>query len=159
MRTRSLMILFLIAVLMVALAAMAVAADPFIGTWKLNLAKSQFAPGQAPKSQTNTNEALANGMFKLVLEGVEGDGKAFRYECTYKYDGKAYPTKGDPNSDTVAFRKTGPNTVEYVVKKGGKTTFSGRSIVSKDGKTQSSHDKQIDSSGKEITSMSFYDKQ
>ena len=28
--------------------------DPFVGTWKLNLAKSKFNPGPAPKSQTRT---------------------------------------------------------------------------------------------------------
>ncbi len=30
------------------------AADPLIGTWKLNLAKSKFSPGPAPKSVTAT---------------------------------------------------------------------------------------------------------
>jgi len=28
--------------------------NPFIGTWKLNVAKSKFEPGPAPKSQTRT---------------------------------------------------------------------------------------------------------
>jgi len=93
------------------------------------------------------------------LEGVGADGKAFRYEVTYRYDGKDYPTKGDPTADMVAFRKINANTVEYDVKKGGKIGYSGRSVVSKDGKTQTSHDKTIDSSGKEVASMSFYDKQ
>jgi hypothetical protein len=32
----------------------AFAADSATGTWKLNLAKSTFSPGPAPKSQTRT---------------------------------------------------------------------------------------------------------
>ena len=30
--------------------------DPFVGTWKLDLAKSQYDPGPRPKSQTRTWE-------------------------------------------------------------------------------------------------------
>ena len=28
--------------------------NPYIGTWKLNVAKSKYVGGQAPKSQTRT---------------------------------------------------------------------------------------------------------
>jgi len=40
-----------------ALTAVVIAADNNVGTWKLNLAKSTYSPGPAPKSQTLTIEA------------------------------------------------------------------------------------------------------
>ena len=39
--------------------------DPWLGTWKLNLAKSTYSPGPPPKSLTVTIEAAGQGM-KLV---------------------------------------------------------------------------------------------
>ena len=35
--------------------------DPFVGTWRLNVAKSKYSPGPAPKSQTATYEAAGKG--------------------------------------------------------------------------------------------------
>ena len=37
-----------------AVVAAAPAADPVIGTWQLNVAKSKFSPGPAPKSDART---------------------------------------------------------------------------------------------------------
>ncbi len=36
-------------------------ADPRVGTWQLNVAKSKFSPGPAPKSQTLKIEAAGKG--------------------------------------------------------------------------------------------------
>ena len=46
--------------MVMAFVATAVAADSNIGTWKLNVAKSKFSPGPAPKSQTLKIEAGAS---------------------------------------------------------------------------------------------------
>ena len=43
-------------------------ADPAIGTWKLNLAKSKYVPGPAPKSNTITITAAGAG-FHVVAKG------------------------------------------------------------------------------------------
>ena len=48
--------------------ALAQATDPVVGTWELNLAKSAFTPGPAPKSETRTYEASGSD-FKLMVEG------------------------------------------------------------------------------------------
>lgn len=49
------------------------APDPFAGTWKLDVAKSTYKPGPAPKSLTVTIEA-AGKAFKVAADGVAGDG-------------------------------------------------------------------------------------
>jgi hypothetical protein len=40
--------------LMLCALALVAADNPFVGTWKLNVAKSKFSPGPPPQSQTVT---------------------------------------------------------------------------------------------------------
>jgi hypothetical protein len=47
--------------------------NPRVGTWRLNLAKSNFAGMPAPKSETRTVEAQGNGE-KVTFDGVAADG-------------------------------------------------------------------------------------
>ena len=43
--------------------------SPQLGTWKINLEKSKFSPGPAPKTSTRTTEAVGQG-FKTTFEGI-----------------------------------------------------------------------------------------
>jgi len=43
----------------------ALAADAAVGTWKLNVAKSTFSPGPAPKSQTRSYVESAQGLGRV----------------------------------------------------------------------------------------------
>jgi hypothetical protein len=105
------------------------AADPFIGTWKMNPAKSRSS-GPLPRSITTIETDKS-----LVHDGVDANGKAFHGSWAKKLDGKDYPFVGDPDIDTISVRKTSPNTLEYVFKKAGKEVGRGQVVVSKDGKT------------------------
>jgi hypothetical protein len=64
------------------------APDAIVGTWTLNLSKSTFDPGPAPKSQTRTYAQSADGI-SLNVNGIAADGSAIKQESTFKYDGKA----------------------------------------------------------------------
>lgn len=46
------------------LVAYAQAADNFLGTWTLNVAKSKYDPGPPPKSQTTILDTVAGGATK-----------------------------------------------------------------------------------------------
>jgi hypothetical protein len=52
------------------------AADPFVGAWKLNLTKSKYSPGvdPSPKNQEITITAQENGI-KLVGDTVDSEGE------------------------------------------------------------------------------------
>jgi hypothetical protein len=154
MRTRSLAVMALVG----AFAASALAADPFIGTWKLNLAKSRFKPGPALRSETIKSEAQDNGQ-KTTFDGIDANGKAYHVQGAPKYDGKDYPITGDPDADTVALRKIDRNTCEWVTKKAGKEAARGRSIVSRDGKTMTDAQIGKDGKGREYTNILVYDRQ
>ena len=137
--------------------ALCFAADPNMGTWKLNEAKSKLPPG-ATKNNTVVFEAAGDNV-KITVDGVAGDGKPVHHEWTGKYDTKDYPVTGDPNQDTRSYKKTGDRTVEFDVKKDGKVTLTGRVVVAADGKSRTVTSTTTDSSGKKVTSTSVYDKQ
>src|SRR5579872_3503323 len=92
------------------------AADPAVGTWKLNTAKSKYTPGPVPKSAIVTYEETADGI-KRTGESVDADGKATSFTYTAKYDGKDYPVSGSDLYDTIAPKRINDHTVEATLKK------------------------------------------
>lgn len=138
-------------------ATLCFAADPNIGTWKLNEAKSKLVAG-TPKNTTVTYEA-AGDKVKVTVDGVDGQGKPTHNEWTGKYDGKDYPVTGDPNSDTRSVKKVGDRTLDLTVKKGGKVTLTGKIVVAADGKSRTLTVSGTDAAGKKVHSTSVYDKQ
>jgi hypothetical protein len=130
--------------------------DPHIGTWKLNEAKSKFA-GKA-RNQTVIYEA-AGDQTKVTVDGVDESGGAVHSEWTGKFDGKDYPVTGDANSDVRSYRKVNARTLALTGKKGGKTTLTGRIVISRDGKTRTVTTTATNAQGKKVTNVAFYDKQ
>ena len=106
--------------------------DPFVGTWKLNLAKSQYDPAPPPKSQTRTWESSG----KVSVEGVDAAGNPMKYGYTIKSDGKDYPkTRASLNgADTIATKRIAPKTVEATFERNSKQVETTRFAISKDGK-------------------------
>jgi hypothetical protein len=143
----------MILALVLTMAAAAMAADPFIGTWKLNVGKSNANP--APKSQT-MKIAPQDSVFKWAFDTVEADGKSTNGEWSGKYDGKDYSLTGNADYDTAATKKIDANTLDSALKKGGKVVGTGRELVSKDGKTLTLTSKLKNAQGQ---SISVYDKQ
>src|SRR5258708_23931513 len=87
------------------LATLLVAADPTVGTWKLNTAKSKYSPGPTPTSATITYEETADGI-KRTGENVLPDGTKTSFEYTAKYGGKDYPVTGAGTHELCALRRT-----------------------------------------------------
>jgi len=110
------------------------AADPFPGSWKLNLAKSTFAPGPAPRSLTMTWTAGDNGV-TVKSDGVGARGAAIRESYVAIYDGKEHSKPGPWNFDEVINRQNSENEREDIFKRGGKIVGAAKLVVSPDGKT------------------------
>jgi hypothetical protein len=127
-----------------------------MGTWKLNEAKSKFAPGAA-KNHTVVYEA-AGDQTKVIVDGTDGDGKAIHNEWTGKFDGKDYALVGDPTADTRAYRKQGARTLLMTVKKAGKVTINGRIVVTANGKSRTVTTTGTDAKGKRFKTIAVYDK-
>jgi hypothetical protein len=108
------------------------AADPFVGTWKLNVAKSKFN-GDAPKSRILKIEPSGNA-FKLTMENTDAKGKRTTRSYAANFDGKDYPDTSEPGRDTIAWKRIDPNTWEATAKKDGKVTGVSKRTLTPDGK-------------------------
>ena len=138
-------------------AALCLAADGFLGTWKLNEAKSKLAPG-TPKNSTVVYSTMSDNVM-VTIDGTDAAGKPTHTEWMGKYDGKDYPVTGDSTSDARSVKKIDDHTLAFTVKKGDKVLFTGSIALSADGKTRTVTTEGTDSSGKKITATAVYDKQ
>ena len=135
------------------------AAKPaFVGTWKLNVAKSKYSPGPTPKTQTAVIDSVDGGM-KVVSDRVEADGKTVHFEWTAKFDGKDYAVKGDPARDTVSVKKIDEYNLEITSKKAGKVTTMIKAIYAKDGKTRVETVTGTNAQGQAVNNVTAWDKQ
>jgi hypothetical protein len=154
MKTRTILVTLLLCFVG---ATVCLAADAFIGTWKLNEAKSKIAAGSL-KNTTVIYEASGDSV-KVTTDGTDGDGKPSHSEWTGKFDGKDYPVTGDPSTDTRSYKTVDDHTLTFANKKGDKVTISGRGVVSADGKTRTVTITGTDPKGTKFTSTAVYDKQ
>jgi len=162
MERRRLPGLFLLAAaLAISVPVAAQAQDAWIGTWKLNLAKSKYDPANlAPKSQTLKQDAVAGGGFKGTTDGVDAQGKPTHTEQATMFDGKASEIKGAPDANTTrVYKRIDNRTYEYVQRVGGKLTTTARTVVSADGKTRTITTTGKDAQGRTINNVAFYDRQ
>jgi hypothetical protein len=136
--------------------AVAQTTEPILGTWELNLAKSTFNPGPAPRSDTRTF-VMTGKDIKAITKGVDSTGQAYTEEWIVIYDGKDHPID-NPNADTVARRRIDPYTVELTQKKAGKIVITGSRIISKDGKTMTITEKGVDAQGRKVDTVEVFER-
>ena len=132
--------------------------DPRIGKWTLNVAKSKYDPGPAPKSQTLTVEQAGQGE-KVTAEFVEPDGTRRTQQYSANYDGKDNPLTGSSIADTVSLKRVDTQTTERTDKKGGKVVQTLRRVVSKDGKTMTVTIKGTNVKGQAVNNVVVFEKQ
>ena len=160
MRIRTLAVAFIAALVIALPSFVAAQGSPFAGTWKLNLAKSKYGAGAAPKSSTITTKVNADGSFTQTWDTVPATGGPVKYELTFKPDGKDYTYKGgNPTADSAAYKSVDPRSWDVTAKKGGKVVISTRTVLSADGKTRTATQTVTDAQGKTATNTLVYDKQ
>ncbi len=137
--------------------ALCFAADPQMGTWKLNEAKSKFTPG-ITKNTMVVYEAAGNEV-KVMVNGIDAKGKATHNQWTGKFDGKNYPVIGDPTSEAWSYKKIDDRTLELTVWNHGRVMATGRIMVSADGKSRTATISGTTPKGKVFKNVAVYDKQ
>jgi hypothetical protein len=133
-------------------------ANPHVGTWTLNVSKSSYSPGPAPKSQTLKIEAWGDDGLTYAADGVGGDDKPTHSEFQAKFDGKDYEFKGNPDADTLSYKKIDANTLEATLKRKGAAAITANVVVSADGKTRTVTQTGKDAKGKDVKIVSVYEK-
>jgi hypothetical protein len=106
--------------------------NPFVGTWKLNAAKSQAGTFPKWKAGLVKVEAEADGQ-KCVADYDYEQASSLHTEYTAQYDGKDYPAAGSSYFDTVSIKRLDANTLEFLWKKDGKETARWQWMMSGDG--------------------------
>ena len=146
-------ILFTLATLF-ASATVCLAQNPHMGTWKLNEAKSKFAPG-ATKNHTVVYETAGDSV-KVIVDGVDAAGTAVHHEWTGKFNRKFYPVTGDPAADSRSYGRINHHTMSLTGKKDGKVSVTGRITVTANGRTRTVT---TTATGSKVRNRAVYDKQ
>jgi hypothetical protein len=134
MRKRSIVIAAMILFVLAAATAALAADDPFAGTWKTNMAKSQVSTSPGAKSNIAKLQAIENGL-KIEQDIVEADGKASHREYSWILNGKDFPYP-DNSALTMNCTRTDAYTIICTVKtKNGIEVGRIEDVLSKDGKT------------------------
>ena len=140
-----------------ALAALAAQqADPFTGTWKLNVARSTMQPQTASKSELIHYRVIGDEE-QFVSEAVTMKGEAESIKYTARYDdGKGYPFTitidgkvTNPGALTMV-RKVDAWTRERFNVRDGKPVIASRRVLSKDGRTMTLTIIRVGPDGREV---------
>ena len=141
---------------MVAAVAVSASDEAFMGTWKLNEAKSKIGPG-APKVMTVVYEPAGEAV-KITVDSTAADGSSLHEVWIGMFDGKGYSVKGNL-SDLRSYAKVDARTLRFTAKKDERVIITGTIKLSGDGKSRTVTRTDIDASGKKVNSTNFYDKQ
>jgi hypothetical protein len=135
------------------------AADPLIGTWKLDVSKSIFNPGPAPKSQIRAYQEVPGGGTKLTLTTIDVEGTSQSIDLPATADGKNYPITGLGQADTVMLTQLTDRTAEAKLKHGDVVIGTAKRELSPDGKTLTITYTGIDREGGQVSNIAVYAKQ
>ena len=111
--------------------AAAAADDPLMGTWILNVPKSQLGTS-VPKSIVRKHIPIPGGV-RVVQDRVDAQGNASTGEFTGKFDGKDYPISGEPIVDRLIMKRVNKYRADGIGMKGDKKATTYTWQVSKDG--------------------------
>jgi hypothetical protein len=137
--------------------AMLCAADSFVGTWKLNLAKSDYTTGAPPKEQIVTITAEGSDLHVRV-NAITAEGAKTVVNYTVPLEGGLGKMDKSLAYDGISGKHLGPNEREISRLKDGKPVFTARSTVAPDGKTMIGHTKGVSPLGKPVENTLFYEK-
>lgn len=132
--------------------------DPLMGNWKLNVEKSKFSPGPAPKSLTVMIEPSGKGRH-VTTEQISADGSRVATEYTANYDGKDYPIKGSMIADTVSLKRVNALTTVRTDKKNGKVVSTLKVVATKNGKTYTVDVKSVTPKGEPVKNFLVFERQ
>jgi hypothetical protein len=133
--------------------------DPFVGTWKLDVARSTYSPGPASRGEILTSEPYGDNGINTTAKITDAQGKQTVTAYHGNFDEKDSPITGDANADTTSLKRIDAYTMVRTNKKAGKVTTTVRREVSKDGKTLTVTQTGTDINGRTIHNVTVFDKQ
>jgi hypothetical protein len=134
------------------------AADPWAGTFKLDLSKSKFS-GPSPKEETATVASATKDSIKYTIAGTDVNGNPY----SFSYDGKA-DTAGQQVRNgraiaTITYHMPSPREFTSNGEGADGARSTGTVTLSKDGKTITVHEKSKNAQGAEQENTATYVRQ
>lgn len=155
---KTLMLASALSLVVTVLQAAQPAEDTSAGTWKLKLDESTFASNTPPKSETRVHTLTPKGT-RVVIEDEYADGKKTRVETLVTYDGKPQPTSGSGIWDSTATKRIDRYVTESELLRNGKVVGRVRREVSPDGKTMKVLYVINRPDGRNVSTVSVYERQ
>ena len=132
----------------------------FVGTWKVDVAKSRYQANPGPKSEILRFEPVGEG-FKVSLDGVNEQGP-YHSEGTGKFDGIDVAVVANPARQarfTYAFSRIDDHTWDIAIKVNGQRRILVHNVVSDDGKTMRGVSTAVTNQGQIASQVVIYEKQ
>ena len=128
-----------------------------IGTWELDLAKSTFSPGPAPRRQTLTYQA-AGKQWTALVQGIDASGRPINPDVDnllIRFDGRDHPT-ANADYETTTWQRLDPSKYLVIRKKAGKVVLTSANVLSPDGKTMTITTTGKNASGQPVNNVRVY---
>jgi len=104
-----------------------------LGLWQLDLMKSTYFPGPAPRSETRAYRADATGVLG-VIKRTHANGRVETIEWRADYDREQAVT-GTPAYDAIVLKRIDDLTAESTLSHAGIVYGTARRVISADGNT------------------------
>jgi hypothetical protein len=138
---------------------MAVATDPFVGTWKLNREKSEFSPHHQPSEATMTLSLNAEGHYLLSAEGVNAKGeRVSERPQVFVLDGLPHPVPDLAGLTTVCSRPDARTLRAEARREDGSIAGQGVFQVSPDGRSLTATNSGFDSQLREFRQKTLWER-
>jgi hypothetical protein len=132
----------------------------WVGTWKLNVAKSTFRPGPPLRSLTLTGVANGPGV-TVTADSVTASGAATHAVFTVVFDGKFHPITGSQAVNAGAVFAVDPYTMESAYTKDGALVQVSTYRFAMDGRslTIATRGISVVTAGQRVDNITVFDKQ
>jgi len=133
-------------------------ADPWAGTFKLDLSKSKFG-GPSPKEETATVASATKDSIKYSIAGTDVNGNPYNLSFDGKADTAGQQMMNGQAVATITYHMPSPREFTSNSKGSDGSTGTGTVTLSKDGKTITVHDKNKNAQGGEQENTIIYVRQ
>ena len=150
---------FAVALLLLTVPCSALAADSFVGTYRLNAAKSATSGGQLPPEMTLTiSEDGSNLLIATAAKTADGSPIPSDVLTVPKAGGTVRAPQG-ASYDMTRVSRRDPNTIEMVALQNGKEKTRVKFALSKDGKTLTRSFTSTNAQGKPVNGTSVLERE
>ena len=137
--------------------------DPFVGTWKLDLAKSIYSSNRTKPKELMLTIVDQGDNRLTTFNGTAADGAPIKMEVTEPIKGGPIEVRGGPSNpsffDTIVSEYISPTAHDLVYSKGGKEVARDHIEMAKDHQTFTARFTGPDPQGKSITQNDFFRRQ